>query len=164
MTNPIVPQERNLMPYYSNSIPEGLWIDPSTGDTFMSTKAMSRLLEIDKTTIESSTEFDDIVAYGVELDNETTMRYVRLHSIDTFLEIMMEYRLDLFREGAYRGLLNAVYIMVGFAGIPERLSNSPSTKTLEDTIYFLRDNDSVYNYVYKLVAPFLHQQFQRKSR
>jgi hypothetical protein len=155
------------MPYYSNSIPEGVWIEPSTGDTFMSTRAMSRLLDIDMTVIESATEFEAIAVYGVELaeaDNETTMRYVRLHSTDTFLSIMEEYRLDLLRAGAYRGLLNVIYMMVGFAGIPEFLVNSTLTRTFRDAIGLLNEHDSVYNCVYLRVAPYLRQQFERNQK
>jgi hypothetical protein len=150
-----------LMPYYCDSIPEGVWINPVTGEAYMSTGAMSSLLGVSKTDIEAFTTYRSTGLYGVEsvtVDGVETIRSVRLHSIETVLATIVQYRWDVFPGVGLCGMLPIVYTMVGFAGIPKYLSKSPHTKNFNDTVNFLAGNDSARNYVQQMAAPYFRRQ------
>jgi hypothetical protein len=150
-----------LMPYYCDSIPEGVWIHPITGEVYMSNRAMSSLLEIPMTAIEAFTKSYSTGLYGgesVDLDDVQTIRCVRLYPINAVLVVLIEYKWELMPAVSLCGLLPIIYTMVGFAGIPKFGSESPHAKNFSDAVDFLSNHVSARKYVQQMSAPYLRRQ------
>jgi hypothetical protein len=154
-------RDRPLMPYYCKAIPEGVWIHPVTGETYLSNRAISSLLEIDLDAVESFTAYYSTGLYvvePVETDDGTTLRSVRVYSINTVLAVIVEYKWESLVGVGLCGMLPIVYTMVGFAGIPKYLSKSPDTRTFKSTVEFLAKNDTARRYVHRMAAPYFRKQ------
>jgi hypothetical protein len=156
-------RDRPLMPYYCTAIPEGVWIHPVTGETYLSNRAISSLLEIDLDAVESFTAYQSTGLYmvePVETEEGTTLRSGRLYSINTVLAVVIEYRFEYFVTVGLCGMLPIIYTMVGFAGIPNYLSKSPDTQTFESTVEFLTNNDTARKYVQRRAAHYFRRQLK----